>query len=69
MTNTVQKTTELILFGPLPAVYTLDNSSEEEQEAGDTETDGGDTTTTGHDSTRCSHLSALVLTLTHFVVK
>ena len=25
MTNTVQKTTELILFGPLPVVYTLDN--------------------------------------------
>ena len=25
MTNTVQKTTELLLFGPLPVVYTLDN--------------------------------------------
>ena len=25
MTNTVQKTTNLILFGPLPAVYTLNN--------------------------------------------
>ena len=25
MTNTVQKTTDLILFGPLPAVYTLNN--------------------------------------------
>ena len=24
MTNTVQKTTELILFGPLPVVYSLD---------------------------------------------
>ena len=66
MMNTVQKTTDLILFGPLPAVYTLHNreqsfikriSSEEKQEDEDTETDDGDTTT-GQDSTRYPHLTS-----------
>ena len=48
MTNTVQKTTELILFGPLPSAYTL-SSSKEEQENAEAETEADDTTI-AHDS-------------------